>query len=164
MSIENTNVSGKTLCVISHRCERSLGMSGREANEPTLEISVESLLVATESSPESKKAEAGDGEYDNNDEGSISTVAKGKRKKKAGRKATWRNTLLNDAVDIIVNDEFFRRHLIFRKSKNQRNTEVYSKVLDCIKAWAKERDEAVEFTPTPIQLRTKFKKAVSECK
>ena len=31
MSIENTNVSGKTLFIISHRCERSPGMSGREA-------------------------------------------------------------------------------------------------------------------------------------
>ena len=133
-----------------------------KANESPMELSVESLLVATESSPESRKTEAGDGEYDNNDEGSVSTVAKGKRKKKAGRKATWSNTLLNDAVDIIVNNELFRRHLIFRNSKNQRNTEVYSKVLDCLKARAKERDEAVEFTP--IQLRTKFKKAVSECK
>ena len=113
MSIENTNVSGKTLSIISHRCERSPGMSGRKANEPALELSVESLLVATESSPESRKTEAGDGEYDNN-EWSVSTVAKGKRKKKAGRKATWTNTLLHDAVDIIVNDEFFRRHLIFR--------------------------------------------------
>ena len=123
MSIENANVSGKTLCIISHRCERSPGMSGREANEPALELSVESLLVATKSSPESRKTEAGDGEYDNNDERSVSTVAKGQRKKKAGRKATWSNTLLNDAVDIIVNDEIFRRHLIFRNSKNQRNTE-----------------------------------------
>ena len=81
MSIENTNVIGKTLFIISHRCERSPGMSGREANEPALELSVESLLVGTESSPESRKTEAGDGEYDTTDEGSVSSVAKGKRKK-----------------------------------------------------------------------------------
>ena len=113
-------------------------------------------------SPLASNTPESDDDFDDNDEEILSILPKGKKKKKAGRKAVWSNTLLGDAVDIIVNDEVFRKQLIFRNTKNQRNTEAYAKVLEQLKDRAKERNETVEFTP--VQLRTKFKKAISECK
>ena len=114
-------------------------------------------------SPLASNTPESDDDFDDNDEEILDIFPKGKKKKKAGRKAIWSNALLGDAVDIIVNDEVFRKQLIFRNTKKQRNTEVYAKVLQQLKDRAKERNETVEFTP--VQLRTKFKKAIlSECK
>ena len=83
-------------------------------------------------------------------------------KKKSGRNAKWSESLLNDAVDIIVNENFFRRKLIFENTKNCRNAEIYMKVLEELRRRAQERDESLPFNE--IQLRTRFKKAVADCK
>ena len=121
---------------------------------PSESVLDESLLGSN--TPES------DYDFDDNDEEIVDILPKGKKKKKAGRKAVWSNTLLDDAVDIIVSDEVFRKHLFFRNTRNQINTEVYGKVLERLKDRAEGRNETVEFTP--VQLRTKLKKATSECK
>ncbi len=85
-----------------------------------------------------------------------------KVKKRPGRKAQWPETLLTDMVDIIVTNDYFKRKLIFTNSKNQKNADVYQKVLNELKKRAESRGKEVPFTV--IQLRTKFKKVVAECK
>ena len=94
------------------------------------------------------------------------TVLGGSKKadlgRKSGRKAKWSEALLNDTVDIIVNNEYFKRTLIFENAKNRRNAEIYMNVLQKLKERAAERNETVPFTD--IQLRTGFKRAVSDCK
>ena len=79
-----------------------------------------------------------------------------------GRKAQWPEGLLNDLVDIIVNDEYFRKKLILTNTKSQKNYEIYQRVLLELKRCASEKNEACPYTA--IQLRTKFKKSISECK
>ena len=91
----------------------------------------------------------------------LSNFAK-KRVKKPGRKAVSRESTLNDLVDIVVSSEYFRKRLIFHNTKNQKNSELYSRILKELKERAAKRDEEISFTP--VQLRNKFKKLVSECK
>ena len=85
-----------------------------------------------------------------------------KEKKKPGRKAKWSDSLLDDLVDIVVNSEYYKKRLIFMNLKNQKNAEIYEKILKELKARGSKRGEDVPFSA--VQLRTKFKKSVSECK
>ena len=41
----------------------------------------------------------------------------GKRTKKAGRKAKWTQTVLNDAVDIIIGSDYYKTKLILPMSR-----------------------------------------------
>jgi hypothetical protein len=82
--------------------------------------------------------------------------------KKPGRKTMWSQTLLDDLVDIIISSDYYKKKLIFTNTKNQRNGEIYAKVLAELKERAKTRKEEVPFNTT--QIRTKFKKINSECK
>ena len=84
------------------------------------------------------------------------------KKKKAGRKAKWSETMVDDMVDIIVNNERFTRMLIFTNTPNQRNGVIYESVLQELKERCLPREENVPFNIG--QMRTKFKKLVSECK
>ena len=86
----------------------------------------------------------------------------GKESKKKGRKAKWSNSLLDDMVNIVVNNEYYKRKLLFTNTKNQKNSEIYSKILSELKERAEKRGEEVPFTF--VQLCTKFKKAVGDCK
>ena len=63
------------------------------------------------------------------DEELLSVLPKKPIKKKPKREAQWSDTLLNDLAYIIVNNDYFKRKLIFTNSKNQKNTEVYQTVL-----------------------------------
>ena len=65
-------------------------------------------------------------------------------------------------MDVIVNDENYKRKLIFTNTKNQKNGAIYSKILIEVKERAATRNEPVPYTA--VQLRTKFKKLVGECK
>ena len=65
-------------------------------------------------------------------------------------------------ANIIANNEYFKKKLLFTNTKKQNNFEVYQKVLAELKSRAGERNEEWPFTA--IQLRTKFKKSVAECK
>ncbi len=85
-----------------------------------------------------------------------------KLKKKTGRKAQWPESLIGDMVDIIVSTEYLRNKLIFQNCKNQTNSDVYQKVLNQLRKRAERTGEDVPFNA--VQLRTKFKKLVSECK
>ena len=81
--------------------------------------------------------------------------------KKGGRKTRWSQSL-SDLVDIIISSEYYKKKLIFTNTKNQKNGEIYAQILVTPKEPASERGEEVPFTY--IQLRTKFKKAIAECK
>ena len=83
-------------------------------------------------------------------------------KKKTGRKAKWSDEALDDFVDIIVNNEYYQRKLIFTNTKNQQNGLIYEKISTELKERCKNRGEIINFSV--VQLRNKFKKCVSECK
>ena len=86
------------------------------------------------------------------------------KKKKRGKKAQWSKTLFDDLVDIIISSDYCKQKLIFTNTKNQRNGEIYSKELAELtsKELTSARKEDVPYNIT--QLRTKFKKPISECK
>ena len=70
----------------------------------------------------------------NSDDTSISeeVVYKPKVKKaakRAGRKSSWGDNITGDLVDIVCEDEYFRKKLIFTNNKTQKNSEVYEKVI-----------------------------------
>ena len=69
---------------------------------------------------------------------------------------------IDDFVDIVVSNEYFQRKLIFTNTKNQQNGLVYKKILTKLKAKCSARGADINFTVS--QLRTKFKKCVSDCK
>ena len=87
---------------------------------------------------------------------------KGKEKKKPGRKSNWSSETIDDFIDIVVNDNYFKKKLVFTNTKNKKNGDIYEKILSILKERAAKRGEEIEFTVA--QLRNKFKKCVSECK
>ena len=121
----------------------------------------EPYLVENDTEQESDLGDEGHDDDQEDMEEVLSNFAK-KRVKKPGRKAAWRESTLNDLVDIVVSSEYFRKRLIFHNTKNQKNSELYSRILKELKERAAKRDEEISFTP--VQLRNKFKKLVSECK
>ena len=86
--------------------------------------------------------------------------------KETNKEKIWKkgqmDLLINDMVDIIINDENYKRKLIFTNVKNQKNGNIYSKILEEMKKRSSLRKECVPFTI--VQLLTKFKKLIGECK
>ena len=80
----------------------------------------------------------GEPEEDNSSSDDAPPIKK-KTKKKAGRKAKWSDSLVNDMVDIVVNSEYYKKRLIFMNLKNKKNSEIYEKVLKELQVRAKER-------------------------
>ena len=87
--------------------------------------------------------------------------SKGK-KKKSGRKSPWTSEDIDDFIDIVVSNTYYKRKLIFTNTKCQRNGEIYAEILTELKKRATARGKELEFSVK--QLRTKFKKCVSDCK
>ena len=81
--------------------------------------------------------------------------------KTSGRKSPWSQQQLDDFIDIIVQDEEYKKKLIFRNTKFQRNGELYEKIKLELKQRCVIRNENMTFTVE--QLRSKFKKCVGEC-
>ena len=54
----------------------------------------------------------GEPEEDNSSSDDAPPIEK-KTKKKAGRKAKWSDSLVNDMVDIVVNSEYYKKRLIY---------------------------------------------------
>ena len=52
-----------------------------------------------------------------------------KQKKKAGKKSSWPMDITNDLVDVICDNEYFRKKLIFTNTKTSKNGEIYLKVI-----------------------------------
>ena len=101
-------------------------------------------------------------DLENESEGKSSNVNKKSKKGKCGRKASWSTDTLNDLVDIITCNERYQRKLIFTNTKNQNNGIIYGEILNKLKERANERGEQITFTIQ--QIRTKFKRCVSDCK
>ena len=71
---------------------------------------------------------------------------KGKEKKKPGRKSNWSPEAVDDFIDIVVNDDYYKRKLIFTNTKNQKNGVIYEKILlKLIEKFAK-RGDILQFT------------------
>ena len=58
--------------------------------------------------------------------------SKGK-KKKSGRKSPWRSEDIDDFIDIVVSNTYYKRKLIFTNTKCQRNGEIYAEILTELK-------------------------------
>lgn len=83
-------------------------------------------------------------------------------KRKAGRKSAWPEETTDDLVDIICEDEYLRKKIIFTNNKNTKNSEVYQKVLKQLKERCQQRGETCEFSHN--QARNKFKSLIAICK
>lgn len=69
-------------------------------------------------------------ESDSSECSSISTAkCNSSSSQKAGRKAMWRDNVINDMVDIICSSEYLRTNLIFRNTSRARNTAIYADVV-----------------------------------
>ena len=70
---------------------------------------------------------------------SIRPREKATKRKRSGRKTTWPEPILDDLVDIVCEDEYLRRKIIFANNKNSKNTEVYNKVVRLLSARCEDR-------------------------
>lgn len=85
-----------------------------------------------------------------------------KKTKRPGRRSRWSEKLLNDFIDIIVSNEQHKTKLIFRNLKFQQNGEIYGRIREELQQRCAAREQSMPFSID--QLRSKFKKCVSECK
>ena len=88
--------------------------------------------------------------------------SKSNNKQKTGRKPRWSQVVVDDFIDIIVSSDQYKKKLIFQNVKCQQNAEIYGKIREELKKRCTSRGENLSFTVD--QLRSKFKKCVSECK
>eukprot|EP00794_Sanderia_malayensis_P012932 gene12932-14263_t len=68
----------------------------------------------------------------------------GKGKRKAGRKATWPESFVNETVSIICENEYYRRRLIFTNNKASKNLAIYEAIVK------ESKKHFPEFSFTPI--------------
>ena len=101
-------------------------------------------------------------EEENVDEEEEPPKKKKNKRAKRGPRGLWKQDLVDDLVDIIITNDYYQRKLIFVNTKNQQNGKVYEKVLKELKSRAGGKGNSVPFTVG--QVRTKFKKCISECK
>ncbi|CAH3171143.1 unnamed protein product [Porites lobata] len=101
-------------------------------------------------------------EEENVDEEEEPPKKKKNKRAKRGPRGLWKQDLVDDLVDIIITNDYYQRKLIFVNTKNQQNGKVYEKVLKELKSRAGGKGNSVPFTVA--QVRTKFKKCISECK
>ena len=74
---------------------------------------------------------------------SIRPGEKATKRKRSGRKSTWPEEINDDFVDIVCEDEYLRRKIIFTNNKNSKNTEVYNKVVRLLSARCEDRGETL---------------------
>ena len=85
-----------------------------------------------------------------------------RKKKPKGRRPSWEEDAVDDLVNIICEDDYMKRKLIFENTKNKRNSELYEKIIREVKKSCENRDKTFEFDVK--QTRTKFKSCISICK
>eukprot|EP00794_Sanderia_malayensis_P020888 gene20888-22939_t len=91
-------------------------------------------------------------------QGSTGHSSEGKKK----NKACWTPRKLADVVDVVVNNESFKKKLIFTNTSNATNSRVYEGIIKEANDRSTERGASFGFSTT--QVRNKFKKLTSECK
>ena len=89
-------------------------------------------------------------------------MKKTKLKPKKGRRSTWDEEMVDDLVNIICEDDYLKRKLIFENTKNTRNSDFYIKIIKEVKKCCERRSKTFPFTVE--QTRTKFKSCISTCK
>ena len=85
---------------------------------------------------------------------------KQKKRKKVGRRSQWSEDVVTDLIDVILNDEKFKKSLIFTNTKNVKNSEIYKKVIEIMKC--ERNHENFEFDVK--QTRDKFKRCMRLCR
>ena len=87
----------------------------------------------------------------------------GKRKKRIGRRATWKEDHITDMVNIIVNNDQLVKNLIFCNTKKASNTEAYEMLRKRLNV-EYNKTTGSDFPFQVQQMRNKFKSCISTCK
>ena len=85
-----------------------------------------------------------------------------KGNRKPGRKAKWTDECTDDLVDIICNNEVYKKRIIFTNIKTSKNGGYYEKIVKELKERCARRAESFSYDVN--QTREKFKHLVAECK
>ncbi len=75
--------------------------------------------------------------------------------KKKGRKSVWSEESINEVVDLICENDCYRKMLIFINDKETKNSEIYEKVLKYVQNRLASRNSKFPFTIA--QMRIKFR-------
>ena len=97
------------------------------------------------------------------EEGEMVSSECGKRKKRIGRRATWKEDHITDMVNIIVNDDQLVKKLIFCNTKKASNTEAYEMLRKRLNV-EYNKTTGSDFPFQVQQMRNKFKSCISTCK
>ncbi len=90
------------------------------------------------------------------------TVTTNKENKKALRKANWSEVAVDELVDVVCQNEAFRKRLIFTNNKASKNLEIYKKIVKQVENRMQERQQRFEYSTE--QTHTKFKACIAACK
>lgn len=143
-----------------------LDLENESYEQQTSRYSDESYQSAPEESLESDGAEEVIGKKIN-ESATLKGLGQGicgrkKNKGKPGRKAKWTDECTDDLVDIICNNEVYKKRIIFTNIKTSKNGGYYEKIVKELKGRCTRRGES--FTYDVNQTREKFKRLVAECK
>ena len=100
-------------------------------------------------------------EESSDDDASLSRFKKkcDKHKGKRGRKCLWAEVVVTDLVDIILENEKYKKKLLMTNTKNVKNGIYYTEVIRELTERCKDRGE--DFMYDVAQTRSKFKRCVS---
>eukprot|EP00794_Sanderia_malayensis_P013280 gene13280-14649_t len=79
------------------------------------------------------------------------TVTTNKEKRKAGRKANWSEEAVDELVDVVCQNEAYRKRLIFTNNKASKNLEIYKKIVKQVEDRMQERQQRFEYSPQQTQ-------------
>ena len=84
------------------------------------------------------------------------------RKGKKGRREQWAEHLADDFVDIILDNDKYKKKLLLTIVKNVKNGQFYNKVTGELKERCSER--GAEFPFNVAQIRQRFKRCINICR
>lgn len=135
-----------------------LHISGLQKQEGTVKTNEMEPLEQEEGDEEEEHEE----ERENVDDEEEPPQQAKKKGAKRGPRGLWKQDLVDDLVDIVITNDYYKKKLIFVNTKTQQNGKVYEKVLKELKSRSEGKGKSVPFTVG--QVRTRFKKCISECK
>ena len=100
-------------------------------------------------------SEEDDDDDDDDDDDLDEDIFKKKVSKKKGQKSMWKPEEVNDLVDVIISKEYYKKNLIFTKTKNQKNGQIYANIAKELQERAAARGQSFLFVAK--QLRTNLK-------
>ena len=74
----------------------------------------------------------------------------------------WKPEEVDDLVDVIISQEYYKKNLIFTNTNNQKNGQIYANIAKELQERAAARGQSFFFVAK--QLRTKLKNLISICK